>query len=361
MDEEGAMETKESRYLRIFQEISKTISTTLAVEQRLKIMAEGIVKAMEVKGSTIRLLDDTGKELRLVASYGLSPGYFDKGAVTADKSITDAMAGKTVVIKDARTDPRIQYPESVKKEGIVSVLSIPIIVREKVIGVLKLHAAEERNFTQQEIDFATALAEQGGLAIENARLLEQVFQEVEYLKAVGEVAKTLSSTLDVPQILDLIVSKAIQILKLKACSLRLVNPKTKRLDLACSQGLSDAYLKKGSVDLDRSIASTMTGEVVWLEDAATDPRAQYPQEARKEGIATILSIPMVLREKVIGVLRLYTERPRRFFDSQIEFAQSMAEFGALALENARLHENLRADYQAVMEDIHMFKGYTSGL
>ena len=97
------MEQRESRYLKIFQEISKTISTTLAVEQRLKVMAEGIVKAMEVKGSTIRLLDDTGKELKLVASYGLSPGYFDKGAVTADKSITDAMAGKTVVIKDART------------------------------------------------------------------------------------------------------------------------------------------------------------------------------------------------------------------------------------------------------------------
>jgi GAF domain-containing protein len=60
-------------------------------------------------------------------------------------------------------------------------------------------------------------------------------------------------------------------------------------------------------------------------------------------------------------LRLYTARPRRFLDSEVEFAQSMAEFGALALQNAKLHENLRADYQAVMEDIHMFKGYTAGL
>jgi GAF domain-containing protein len=105
----------------------------------------------------------------------------------------------------------------------------------------------------------------------------------------------------------------------------------------------------------------MTGEVVWIQDAATDARLQYPALAKQEGIASMLSVPVLLEDKVVGVLRLYTAKPRRFLDSQIEFAQSMAEFGALALQNARLHENLRADYQAVMEDIHLFRGYTVGL
>jgi GAF domain-containing protein len=348
-------------YLKIFIDISKTITTTLAVEQRLKIMAEGVVKALEVKGCTIRLLDDTGKTLELVASCGLSEGYFQKGAVEADKSIAEAMQGRTVVIKNAGTDARIQYPEAVSKEGIVSILTIPIIVREKVIGVLKLHTAEERDFKHEDIEFASSLAEQCGLAIENARLFEQALHEVEYLKAVTEVAKALSSTLDASQILDLIVTKAIQILNLKACSLRLLNPKNKQLELACSQGLSKDYLNKGPVDMDRSLAHTMTGEVVWIQDAATDARLQYPERAKQEGIASMLSVPVLLKDKVVGVLRLYTAKPRRFLDSQIEFAQSMAEFGALALQNAKLHENLRADYQAVMEDIHLFRGYTVGL
>jgi GAF domain-containing protein len=352
---------KDAEYLKIFIEISKTITTTLAVEQRLKIMAEGLAKALQVKGCTIRLLDDAGKTLELVASYGLSKGYFQKGAVEADKSIAEAMLGRTVVIRSAATDSRIQYPEAVRKEGIVSILTIPIIVREKVIGVLKLHTAEERDFQPEDIEFAGSLAEQCGLAIENARLFEQALNEVEYLKTVTEVARALSSTLDAPQILDLIVTKAIQILDLKACSVRLLNPKSKRLELACSRGLSPEYLNKGPVDMDRSLASTMTGAVVWIEDAATDTRLQYPQRAKQEGIASMLSVPMLLQDKVVGVLRLYTAKPRRFVDSQIELAQSLAEFGAVALQNARLHENLRADYQAVMEDIHLFRGYTVGL
>ena len=351
----------EAEYLRIFKEISKTISTTLSMEQRLKVMAESMVKALGVKGCTIRLLDEARKTLELATSYGLSEEYFKKGAVDPDKSVSDAMLGKTVVIKDAGTDPRIQYPEAVRKEGIITILSMPIKVRENVIGVLKLHAAEAREFTPEEIEFANSLAEQGGLAIENARLFGQILHEVEYLKAVTEVAKALSSTLDAPQILDLIVTKAIQILKLKACSLRLLNPKTRHLELACSRGLSTEYLNKGPVDMDRSIASTMKGEVVWIEDASMDSRLQYPEFANKEGIASMLSVPMFLQDKVIGVLRLYTAEPRKFLDSQIEFAQSMAEFGALALQNARLLENLRADYQAVMEDIYVFGGYTAGL
>jgi GAF domain-containing protein len=211
------------------------------------------------------------------------------------------------------------------------------------------------------MQLATSLTELGGLAVENARFFEQALQEVQYLKAVNEVAKALTSTLDAARVLDLIMTKAIEILNVKACSLRLVNPKTRQLELICSRGLSTEYVNKGPVDMDRSIASTMAGEVVCIQDTATDTRLQYPDHAKREGIASILSVPILLNDKTIGVLRLYTAKPRKFLDSQIEFTQSMAELGALALQNAKLHENLRADYQAAMEDIYLFRGYVTGL
>jgi len=337
---------------RIFIEMSKTISSTLSVEQRLKKLAEGMVKALGVKGCTIRLMDEARRTLELAASFGLSGGYFKKGAVQADVSVSEAMVGRTVVIRDARIDPRIQYPEAARREGIVSILSIPIIVRGRVIGVLKLHATEEKNFTPVEIEFATSLAEHGALAIDNARLLDQAFREIQYLKAVTEVAKALSSTLDAAQVLDLIVTLAVRILNVKACSLRLLNPMTGRLELACAHGLSPAYLDKGPVDKDKSISSSMEGEVVSILDASSDARLQYPEHARQEGIASILSVPVFLKEKVIGVLRLYTSSPRKFSGSETELAQSMAEFGALALQNARIHEDLRADYRIAMENVY---------
>lgn len=342
----------DAEYYRIFMEMSKTVSSTLSVEQRLEKLAEGMVKALGVKGCTIRLMDEARRTLELVASCGLSGDYFKKGAVQADLSVSDAMVGRTVVIRDARTDPRIQYPEAARKEGIVSILSIPIIVRGRVIGVLKLHTTDERSFTPEEIDFATSLAEHGALAIDNARLLDRALNEIHYLKAVTEVAKALTSTLDAAKVLDLIVTRAVSIMKVKACSLRLLDPLTGRLELACSHGLSEAYLGKGPVDMDKSISSSMAGEVVSILDASTDARLQYPAHAGEEGIASILSVPVFLNDKIVGVLRLYTASPRKFSGSEIELAQSMAEFGALALRNARLHEDLRADYRTVMESVY---------
>jgi GAF domain-containing protein len=338
-----------ARCLFAFTHVCKALNTALSIEERLRIMVQGMVVALEVKGCTIRLLDESRNTLELVASCGLSDQYFEKGAVLPDESVSDAMRGKITHIRDARTDPRIQYPEAARNEGIVSILILPIRVRGRVIGVLKLHAGRERVFEDHEIEFAASLAEQGGLAIENARLLESKDREALVLKAVTEVAKAVGSTLDVDEVLDLIVDKAMRILDLKACSLRLLNPKTRELDLASSKGLSASYLAKGPLNQDLSIASSMKGEVVWIENAATDSRLQYPERASQEGIASVLSVPMLVKDQPIGVLRLYTGTPRELTAVEVEFARSLAEFGALALRNAKLHQNLREDYRTALE------------
>ncbi len=346
---------REARYLHAFRQIGKALNTTLSVEQRLKVMAQGMVLALGIKGSTIRLLDEECKTLVLAASCGLSDQYFEKGDVLPEKSVSDAMLGQVTFIKDARHDPRIQYPEAVEREGIVSILALPIKVRGEVKGVLKLHATEERDFSAEEIEFASSLAEQGGLAIENARLYEQKCQELQYLRAITEVSRAVGSTLEVPQILDLIVKRAIQVLGVKGCSLGLLNPHTKQLELAQSQGLSLEYLQKGPIEMDRSIAGSAKGEVVWIENAAADPRVQYPEWAKREGIAAILSVPMFLRDTVVGVLRLYCSTSRKFLDSQIGFAQCLAQFGALALQNASFYERMKADNQPTLEGFYVFK------
>ncbi|MGC8493584.1 MAG: GAF domain-containing protein [Syntrophobacteraceae bacterium] len=355
------METREARFLSVFEQFSKSVTRTLSVEQRLKVLADGIVEAFEVKGCAILLLDEEGHELKSSASCGLSSDYLNKGVVDAKKSMAEALGGRIVIIGDARSDSRVQYPEAAVQEGIVTIVSVPIVVREKTIGVLRVYCAEERTFTPEELQFAVSLAELGGIAFENATLLERAFVELGYLRVLKEGAKALTSSLHVEEILDLIAEKTVENLKVKGCSIRLAKPGSKSLNVVCSKGLSEEYLKKGPVASDQSIAATMTGEVVWVEDARRDARAQYPGAAEKEGIATILSVPILLEEEVIGAVRLYTSSPRRFTDFEIEFVQSMAEFGAIALENARLHRNLQDDYKAVIEDIQLFRGYTAGL
>jgi GAF domain-containing protein len=111
------------------------------------------------------------------------------------------------------------------------------------------------------------------------------------------------------------------------------------------------------VGADRSLAEAMEGKTVYTPDATSDDRIQYQQEARKEGIASILSVPLPIKGRVIGVLRLYTANPRDFLEDERHFAEALAEIGAIAIENARMYERVKKDYEEVIADIHSFVGY----
>jgi len=102
----------------------------------------------------------------------LSEEYIHKGPVDADKSLAKALEGSPHFVLDASTDPGIQYPEEARREGLVSVLSLPLNGKTKVIGTLRLYTGEKRSFTQDEIDFLSALAAQGAISLENARNYE---------------------------------------------------------------------------------------------------------------------------------------------------------------------------------------------
>jgi len=111
------------------------------------------------------------------------------------------------------------------------------------------------------------------------------------------------------------------------------------------------------VKADQSIADAMKGKTVCIRDARADERAQYQKDAINEGIASIVSVPLPLKGRIIGVLRLYTAEPRDFAPDELDFAEALAEIGAIAIENAKMYERIKKDYEAVIEDIQRFVGY----
>ena len=129
-------------------------------------------QTMNCKACTIRLLDSTGHFLLPSAAYGLSATYMRKGPVEVKRSGLDSevLSGKAIHLKDATSDGRFQYPESAKAEGLVSVLSAPLSVGGKVIGLIRVYSSEEREFTADEDSFMMAVAAISAVAIENARL-----------------------------------------------------------------------------------------------------------------------------------------------------------------------------------------------
>jgi len=372
-------ELKTTEYLRTFFDVNQVIFSSLSLKEILKILVKKTVSAISAKAGSLRLIDENTKRLELAASVNLSRKYLNKGPLSSDQSIPEVMEGKVVLIKDAHNDSRIQYRAEKIKEGINTVLSVPVIAKDKVIGVLRLYSDEPRDFSDEEIEFVSALAEMGGLAIANAKIyedegvklssllrkvgidlpeerkrpkmrprlfaLEQVdrCKSLEYFRALHDIARGILSTLDSQQVIDLLIGKVLAITTVKACSLRLVNETTRELEMIASQGLSKSYLKKGPVHMEKSIRETLKGVPVLVLDATVDPRIEYPHENAREGIASILSLPIIAGNRVIGILRLYSKEMRQYGGEEVAFLSAVAEIAGLAIINARLYEKTKYD------------------
>ncbi len=166
------------------------------------------------------------------------------------------------------------------------------------------------------------------------------------------VARTVNSSLDIMEVLQTIVISTSEALEARACSLRLLGPDGKHLMFGAAYGLSPAYRAKGPVLLAQSEVDTLslhTGGTVIIDDARTDPRFQYPDEAREEGIVSVLVTPLKVQDQPIGVLRVYTATPRSFGSEERELAEAIASLSAVAIENGRLYERLNRNYQAALE------------
>jgi signal transduction protein with GAF and PtsI domain len=352
------MSFKERMYLRSFQEISKILSSTLSVDEVLDHIVRQITDVMNLKGATIRLVNPKTNLTELVAAHGLSEKYLTKGPVDLDKSVTEALSGRPVAIFDATTDPRMQYPQEAKEEGIATLVAIPMVSKGKVIGVMRLVTAEPREFTMEEVDFACAVAELGAQAISNATMYETRTKELNFLKGLLQVSKAINSALDVKKVLNLLVKTVTTALDIKAAGVRLLDEKRQQMELVASYGLSDRYITKGPVGTDKSITDAMMGKAVSIYEVDSDPRASYVKESVEEGIKSILSVPIVLKGNVIGVMRIYTSEPRDFSDDEITFITSLSEQAALAMENARLYQKLKGEYEELMGDLYRFTGFT---
>ncbi len=173
-----------------------------------------------------------------------------------------------------------------------------------------------------------------------------------YYHALYRLAATVNSSLDSAAVLNAIVQNTAEALGAKACAIMLLSPDKRELRHSASYGLSDKYVKKGPVRGDLSMAEALAGRSVAAMDATTDGRVQYQLQNREEGIASILSVPMRLHGQIIGVVRIYTGEPREFTAEEVEFVEAAAHLGAISLDNAHIHEELKYNYDMITRYVY---------
>ncbi len=166
--------------------ITNSISHSRDPEEVVVLTTESVTHAMGVKGCTIFLINRQTNELEIAASYGLSEEYLNKGPVSAMHSIAESLKEGPVAIADVSDDPRIQYPDAARKEGVASILSVPMVTGGKVIGALRLYTAEPADFEMEDVNFIQAVANMTGMAIDMARLYKGLKDSIEILKTLRD-------------------------------------------------------------------------------------------------------------------------------------------------------------------------------
>jgi GAF domain-containing protein len=180
--EEGIMR-KEIMNYEVILKITKAIAMSKDPEEVTLLVVESVTRALEAKGCALLLFNRKSRELEVAASYGLSEEYLHKGPLSAMRSIAASLDEGPVAIYDVGDDPRIQYPEAAKKEGISSILSVPIAVREKPIGALRVYSAEPWEATLEDVNLVQAVAQIAGVALEMSRLYKGLKDSIEILKS----------------------------------------------------------------------------------------------------------------------------------------------------------------------------------
>ncbi len=346
--------TTKNDYFKAFCKVSKAFGTTIREEELLDLIVQSAIDTMKGKAASLFLADEEKDVFVPVAQKGLSENYLHAGTERARKTVADILEGGYLSILDAATDPRVENHEAKKAEGIASILVVPVMVRDKAIGILSLYTDSTRDFSNDDADFLTALAEQGGMAIEHARLIDQIKGNT---KLFHDLSASVNSTLDVKEILHIMSVDIAHVFDIKAVSVRLLDEDKKILKLVASHGLSEKYLDKGPISAEKSIAEALKGNPVVIKDATTERGVQYKKEKKEEGIVSILCVPIKAREDVIGVLRLYSEVQREFTDDEIMLVTALAHQGGVAIQNASMYLMLQDDMEALKDEIWSHKSW----
>ncbi len=334
-------QSREQQFLGVFQKITRLTSMVFDHQEVMDTIVCSLPELLLIDACTIRLLDSSTRSFVLGAAHGVSLEYLSREVIDTEETLAMIRSGYPVYSAHVDEDPFLPFREAASREGIKSVLTLPILSQGELIGIMRLLTRSARSFSSGEISFAMALAEQAGIAISHGRMFKEMEAQLTFLREIQGISTLVNSTLDLDGILGSLAERAVVTMGAKGCTLRLIDPESGHLELAASYGVSSEYLQRGEVENERNIKMVLSGEPVAIYDISHDQRLEYHQQMAVEGIVSLLAVPVKVNGEVIGVLRILTAAPRVFTDTEVRFAVTLAEVGGTAIRNARNYRRIK--------------------
>ena len=329
-------------------DVLKVISrSTFDLQKVLDTLVESATRLCEADNGS--LFRREGEDYLWAASYGYPDAYLDyvKGRrVPADRGSATgrtALVQNIVHIPDVLQDSEYTFWGAQKSGNFRAILSVPLMREGVPIGVFGLTRSKPGPFTERQVELVTTFADQAVIAIENARLFEEVEARNRDLTALGEVGRAVSSTLDLKVVLKTIVDHAVALSGADASLIFYFRMDTGRFDLGETAGLDDQSIERYRT-LDIGESETGLGEAitsrqpVQAPDIAKRPSNPLRNAALEAGMRAALVVPLLGAEGPLGALVLQRRTPGEFSPVVISLMRSFADQSAIALENARLFD-----------------------
>lgn len=334
-------DTFSSTLLGIIGELDEAVSYKLDEHEITKSLLQIVSRLTSADSCLLYLYDTDAGVLSLYASLPEHKSLMGKINLKPGEGITGSAAKskKPVVLESgAKDDPRFKAFSKLPADFYEALASIPIIHKNKVIGVINIHHKKSFKYDDNLLKILSVIANQAGNALENARLYRDLYIYKQKLDTLAQVSGTIVSNQYLEEILQLIVTMTAQMMGSKICSVMLLDKTSKELQVIATQSLSDLYRSKPNIKIDKSIAGKAIQNKKPVAIANVQKSAEYgfPEIAKAEGLVSMLVVPMMIRSKVIGVINIYTTDEYDFTDDDIRVTQAIANQAAVAIENTKL-------------------------
>lgn len=339
--------------LAVLHQVAQHISSNLQLNELLEHIIKMVKALTRADSAFIYLYDSQRNELILRGASRVA----EKGLVgTIRLGMGEGVTGwaakeKTPVAlsSEAYKDPRFKSFTDLAEDRYEAFLAVPILSKNEIIAVMNVHHKKKHVYPDNQINLLFTVSKYLGSAIENAIIYEEIDKKAKQLDLLSEISRTIVSDYYLKEILQLIVTTTAQVMESKICSIMLLDEKKQELVIASTQSLSREYVTKKNLKVGQSISGRVVKEKrpIFVLDVTKESGYMYPNVAKKEGLVSMLGVPMMIKDRVIGVINSYTQHQYKFSEEEIGILQAIANQAAVAIENTRLDQEILAAKEAL--------------
>jgi sigma-B regulation protein RsbU (phosphoserine phosphatase) len=328
-------------------EVSDVMATSLDLDTTLRRVAEVVRKVIDYEIFAILLLNEKAQELRFRFQVGYPSEFADRARIKVGEGMTGqaAQLRQAILIDDVTQDPRyISAVPNVRSE-----LAVPLISKNRVIGVIDLEARDPGYFNEEHKRLLTLIASRMAAGIENAQLYTRTTRQAKILLLLNEISRELTSILNLDELLGRIAELLRRLIDYQMFSILLLDPDGEVLQHRFSLRFNENVHSKKEIPLGHGLVgyAAQSRQAVLVPDVSKDPRyVEGNPETRSE-----LAVPLIYKDKVIGVLDLEHTRRGFFTDDHRRTMVTLAAQVAIALENARLYEEIARQERRLERDL----------